>query len=395
MSSAPRCSRSPIPAHVVWQETPRRTSGSPPPGSSGRSRLCRRSRSRLFFPRTRQAVCLPTNSRPVQPPPTFPRACWARPRMSTSRFYLLIPPGDPPYCLVPELCVVRPLHEVATPVWGAVRGYGHYTPGAILTDGEEGVFILPDPAQQAAAVLCFPRPVVVHEDGRLAPVDPGGHRVTVVDVEDGRALWSFDTIVRKGQDLQRRHLRYRGPVPPAFPVVALEGEVTPAIDKAAAGLDVACDLLEAVRPHGHLVATLAGIGHEGVVADVAEYHNVVLAQSLGGFGEVRVRDVRRHTHHLDAVSLERGLQVSPRVPHLIHDRVDLRPFEPQHGDDRGVPRVQNLHALPPFFSISDSASSSAAPVTPTSSPSPGGTNFTISPRAGNARRLNSRSTGSV
>src|SRR5829696_8801152 len=106
------------------------------------------------------------------------------------------------------------------------------------------------------AVLNLPRPVVSHEHRRLAPVDPGGHRVPVVDVEDGRTLWSLDAVVRQGKDLQRQHLRHRGPVPPALSIVALEGEVTPTIDETAAGLDVACDLLEAVRSHGDLVATL-------------------------------------------------------------------------------------------------------------------------------------------
>jgi hypothetical protein len=129
--------------------------------------------------------------------------------------------------------------------------------------------------------------------------------VIVVDVVYGRAFWSLDAVVRQRKDLEWQHLRHRGPIPPAFPIVALEGEITSAIDETAAGLDVACGHLQAVRSHGDLVTTLAGIGHEGVVADVAEDHRVVLVQGVDALGEVRVGDVRRHAHHLDAVSLER------------------------------------------------------------------------------------------
>src|SRR5215218_7473879 len=114
----------------------------------------------------------------------------------------------------------------------------------------------------------------------------------VIDVVYGRALWSLDAVVRQGQDLQRQCLCYRSPIPPAFPVVTLESEVTSAIDETATGLDVACDLLQAVWSHGHLIPARAGIGHQGVVADVAQYHCVVLAKSLGGLGKIRVGDVR-------------------------------------------------------------------------------------------------------
>src|SRR3712207_7901829 len=61
--------------------------------------MIRRPPRSTLFPYT---TLFRSNSRPARLPLTFPRACWARPRMSISRFYLLVPPGDPPDSLVPR-----------------------------------------------------------------------------------------------------------------------------------------------------------------------------------------------------------------------------------------------------------------------------------------------------
>lgn len=81
------------------------------------------------------------------------------------------------------------------------------------------------------------------------------------------------------------------------------------------------DRLESVGIFRDPHTALSWVGHERVVADVAEYHAVVLLKDLGGLWEVRVGDVLRHSLYLAAALPKRGREVRSRVPDLIDERV--------------------------------------------------------------------------